>query len=427
MSQADFPTMKRYATGAFLFCLVGMVVCRIYESELPGLAWGRAFFEAATVGALADWFAVVALFRHPAGIPIWHTAIMPNNKDRVADSLAGFIEDSFLTEAQLGPRFRSIDYAGLGAEWLKRHSDFLATKAADFAPGVLAGVNDEEISTLLAERARHLIRSEQLGPVAAEGLLLAMSDGRDRQIFVSLLESTRQMIEEHRPMIQAKIREEIPLSAESLGNLPFLRNFAGSALEQLRDGLAGMVATRTIEKIQATLNEAATEPDHALWQSFDRRFRQFVEELKSSPELSAKVMALQGKFADSGTVDDFAARAWKEVRAFLEKDCASPESMVREKLRSAIESAAAQLADNPKTRSDFNEFFGEQVVKVVLASKTRARELVVSTVENWDPKEMSDRLESVVGADLQFIRINGTIVGGMVGVTIHAAFWIFGM
>ena len=416
--------MKRLATGAFLLCLAGMVVCRIYEPVLPGLVWGRAFFEAATVGALADWFAVVALFRHPAGIPIWHTAVLPRKKDRVADSLAGFIENSFLTEAQLGPRFLSIDYAGLAAEWLRKHADFLAMKAAGFAPRVLAGLNDEEISAMLAERARHLVRSEQLGPLAAKGLEMVMADGRDRQIFVSLLESTRQLIAEHRPMIQSKIREEIPLSGDMLGKVPYLRELAGPVLEQVRDALASAVAARTIEKIQNTLTEAAMEPDHTLWNSFDRKFRQFTGDLKSSPELTAKVQAFQAKFAESRAVDDFAVRAWREVREFLEKDCTSPDSVVREKLRGAIESAAAQLAENATSRADFNAFFGAQVMAAVLASKSHARELVVTTIKNWDGEEMSDRLESVVGADLQFIRINGTIVGGIVGVAIHTAFWI---
>ena len=237
--------MQLIATGALVASAVGMVVCRIFESAVPWLAWPRAFFEASTVGAMADWFAVVALFRQPMGLPIPHTAILPNNKERVAESLANFLEKSFLTEDQLGPRFREIDYAGFVAQWLGEHAAMLADNAARFAPNIISGFSDAGMSALLGARARDLIRKTDFGPMVGEALGVIVQNGRDRDIFVSVLKAARQLIEDHRSTIQAKISEEIPLSADLLTGVPFLKEMAGPLVEQVRESIASAVAGKT--------------------------------------------------------------------------------------------------------------------------------------------------------------------------------------
>ena len=413
--------MRAIATGALLVCVIGMVACRLGEPVYPWLAWPRAFFEAGTVGALADWFAVVALFRRPMGLPIPHTAILPNNKERVATSLATFMESSFLSEEQLGPRFRTMDYAGFASRWLTEHADFLAGKAARFAPEILAGVSDAEMTALLAARARALVKSADLGPMAGEGLSLLVENGRDREIFTSLLKSAENLIVSHREIIRTKIREEIPIPAELLRNIPGL-NLLESAIEQLKNHLASTVATRTIEKIQNVLIDAENDPAHPLWQSFDQRLREFINSLQTAPEMAAKISALQDTLAGSAVIDDFASRAWSEIKSFLLRDCESEDSTLRRKLREATLTLARQLEQNEDTRHSINTFLGEQVLRSLLEARPHARDLVISTVQKWDSSEMANRLESTVGPDLQFIRLNGTIIGGLIGVAIHAAF-----
>lgn len=241
------PQMRRIATGALVVCVVMMTVCRIFESAHWFIPFARAFFEAATVGALADWFAVVALFRHPMGIPIKRTAILPNNKGRVAESLAIFLETSFLTEEQLGPRFRKIDCAAFLSEWLEKNAAMVAEKSVQFAPKVVAGFSDDEFSALLGERAREMIGEAELGPMVAGGLEVIVKDGRDREIFVSVLKSAHQLIEEHRGTIQSKISKEIPISGEMLRSLPFGKELVGGVLDQIRENIASTVAEKTIQ------------------------------------------------------------------------------------------------------------------------------------------------------------------------------------
>jgi uncharacterized membrane-anchored protein YjiN (DUF445 family) len=426
MSQLTLPQMRMVATGALIICAVGMVVCRIYEPIHPSIGFLRAFFEAATIGALADWFAVVALFRHPMGLRIPHTAILPNNKDRVAESLATFLETSFLTEEQLGPRFRGIDYAGLASRWLEEHATKLAEKAAGFAPNIVSGFSDEEMAALLGERAKEWIHKADVGPMVGEGLEVVVQNGRDREIFVSVLKSARQLIEDHRSTIQSKISREIPISRDMLARVPILQELAGPLLEQIRDSISAAVAGKTIEKVQTALDEASSEDDNPLWHSFDQRLRRLITDLKSSPEMAERILTMQESLAGSKVVDDFAAKTWQEVKEFLLADCASKDSTVRRKMEEAIRSAARQLAENGTARTGINAFLGEQVLASILAARPYAREVVISTIRAWDAKEMADKLEGTVGRDLQYIRLNGTGVGGLIGLLIHGAFCFIG-
>lgn len=197
-------------------------------------------------------------------------------------------------------------------------------------------------------------------------------------------------------------------------------------LEQVRENIAAAVAGKTVEKVQSALDEAAEEPDSPLWQSFDERLRKLIGDLKASQEMGVKIRVMQDSIAGSDVVDDFASKTWFEIKAFVLADCVAGDSTGCRKITEALLSAARQLKENSSLRSELNTFFSEQVLKAILAARPHARELVVSTMQQWDAKEMADRLEGTVGSDLQFIRLNGTGVGGLVGVFIHAAFFVLG-
>ena len=281
------------------------------------------------------------------------------------------------------------------------------------------------MTALLAERARAMVRSVPLAPLAGEGLALFVQNGRDREIYGSILKAAEDLILSHREMIQTKIQEEIPIPVDLIRNLPGLK-LLEPALDQLKSHLAAAVATRTIEKIQIVLRDAETIPDHSLWRAFDQKLRQFLTDLNSSPELVRKISAMQESLAASAVVEDFSAKAWAELKAFLLRDCEAADSTVRTKLREAVLTVAAQLEENEAARREVNGFLGEQVLQSLLAARPHAREMVVSTIEKWEAKEMADKLEATVGRDLQFIRLNGTIIGGLIGVAIHAVFSLLG-
>jgi uncharacterized membrane-anchored protein YjiN (DUF445 family) len=414
--------MRWIASGALIFCFVGMICCRLGEAHWHWLAWPLAFFEAATVGALADWFAVVALFRHPLGIPIPHTAILPNNKARVAESLATFLEEGFLTEEQLGPRIRQIDFAGMISRWLSANAESLGSRVGKFAPLLLERIPSEQITSLLTQRARHVILTTNAAPLLAGGLQTLTGSGRDREIFNSVVISFRDLIAENRETIQTKISEEVPISSDLLNAIPFLKNAAGPALDHFRNQIAAAVANRTIEKIHTALNEACSNQDHPLWISFQTRLNQLITDVESSPELAAKIRTMQEALANSPVVDVFSRKAWEELADFLKHDLAAADSVILQKISEALLSASRELTENTPLREGTNTFLAEQVLASALAAKPHIREIVTSTINVWDAAEMTDKLEATVGTDLQFIRLNGTIVGGLIGIAIHALF-----
>lgn len=414
--------MRWIASGALIFCFIGMICSRLGEAHWHWLVWPLAFFEAATVGALADWFAVVALFRHPLGIPIPHTAILPNNKARVAESLATFLEEGFLTEGQLGPRIRKIDFAGIISRWLSANAESLGRRVGQFAPELIERIPSEQITKLLTQRARHVILTTNAAPLLAGGLQTLTENGRDREIFNSVVISFRDLIAENRETIQTKISEEVPISSDLLNAIPFLKNAAGPALDHFRNQIAAAVANRTIEKIHTALNEACSNQDHPLWISFQTRLNQLVENLESSPELAAKVRAMQEALANSAVVDGFSQKAWEELADFLKRDFAAADSVILQKISEALLFASGELTENTTLREGTNTFLAGQVLGAALAAKPHIRELVTSTINAWDAEEMTDKLEATVGTDLQFIRLNGTVVGGLIGVAIHALF-----
>lgn len=416
--------MRIVATGAFLLSMVGMIVCHLAQERLSFLAWPGAFFEAATVGALADWFAVVALFRHPLGIPIWHTAILPNNKERVAESLATFLEDGFLTEEQLCPRVRHIDFAGLASSWLETNADAMASRFVSFAPNLLDQLNRSEIAVILARCARNVIRTTDFSPMLANGIRLVTENGRDGEIFRQIISELSNFLSKNEKLLQDKIGEEIPISPDLFG--PFFGKLAGPVLSQLRDSISKEVASRTVHKIQTALTESLSDHDHPLWTTFHQRLAVFISDLESSTECRKKIQTMQIALAESQLVDDLSSHAWEAVSEFLHKDLAASESLIRRKLFDGIRSFAQELKSNVPLRDGTNTFLCKQVVASVLSAKPHIRDVVTGTIGSWNAEEMSDKLEATVGADLQFIRLNGTLVGGLVGLSIHALFVLLG-
>ncbi len=414
--------MRAVALGALIFCFCGLIFSRLYEGSHPFFPWMRAFCEAATIGALADWFAVVALFRHPLGIPIPHTAILPLNKYRVAETLARFIETNFLTLERINNRLDQVNFADVTARWLRENNRQVVQKTLQFAPGIISGVNDREAAAILAQQARVALRGISLSQTAGAVIETFLQGGRDRELFTAAILIADNLVIENRENIKEKIREEIPLNKNMLGDIPFLGEFAGPMLQQIGDSIAEMVADKTIEKVQRILGDAGAHPEHALWLGFRKHIEQIVSDLKNSAEMAARVDAVRDALLTGSLVDDFAMKGWQALRRFVVNDCATPDSEIARRIESALAHVANQLENEAAVRDGLNTFLRTHLASAILSAKPHVTELVVSTVASWDGNEMSLKLENAVGSDLQFIRLNGTFIGGLIGVFIHLFF-----
>jgi uncharacterized membrane-anchored protein YjiN (DUF445 family) len=418
--------MRRIATTALIVVFCGMIGFRFLEPLHPAWGYLRAFCEAATVGALADWFAVVALFRHPMGIPIPHTAILPRNRDRVATSLADFIDMNFLSSAGIADRLRKLDFASIAASWLSMNREAVTNRLADILSSWLTSPVSDTASAWLAARAKLLVAEADISGLASATLGPLFAEGRGQHLYGILLRSAGDLIVTNRPTIQNKIREEIPLPVETLRSLPGLQRF-GPALDQLRDQLASLVASRTIEKVQELLQEAGEDPDHALRIAFDAKLAGFIEDLKSSPEMQARVAKLQQEFSESETLDAFSRQAWDSIQSGLVASVRDSNSSFHHQISKISDQIITALESDLSLRSTINDFVSAKVLDAVSSIRPHVRDYVISTISTWDAHEIADKLEMTVGRDLQFIRLNGTIIGGFIGVLIHAGFAALGV
>lgn len=393
--------MRRVASGLLVVAALVFVVARILEGRHPGWGFLRAAAEAAMVGGIADWFAVTALFRYPLGIRIPHTAIVPNRKDRIGASLGRFVEHNFLSREVLGTKIRSMRIAERLAEWLQRpESAERLARHATGAIGVMArSLDDRQVEALIERQITTRIHETEATPLLADVLSLFLAGDRRQELLDGTLALIDRLLDDNRDQIRERIDREIPWWVPAPVDEKIYRKIF-SATEN-------------------ALHEVRSDPDHPFRHRFDELVTASVEKLKTSPELIAKGEALKAEFLQSSALHTFSQRLWSDLR-----DSVVPGPGDRSDLTVPIEQAIARLGESllrDQALLDKIDQWAEQaVLRVAEDYRHEVAQLIAATVEQWDPNDTSRKIELQVGRDLQFIRINGTLVGGLVGLILHA-------
>jgi uncharacterized membrane-anchored protein YjiN (DUF445 family) len=372
--------MRIVATGllvamAALFFIAGALV-----PSHPARGWVRAFAEAAMVGGLADWFAVTALFRHPLGLPIPHTAIIPRNKDRIGDSLAVFLRSNFLVPRIVARRMARLDVARAIGRVLAAppREGAMRAGAGKLAETLLESLGDERLGQLFKSAAAARLKSLDVAPLAGQLMAAAMAEQR------------------HRPMINAAILwVGRTLDANEGLFRKMIHERAGSILRWT--GLDETLSTKILDGIFRLLGDMAENRNHPLRAKAEEALATLAERLQTDPDLQAKVAAFRDSALANPAVADWLDGLWQSARNAMLRAARDPEAVAAVN-RFARRAAGALVAS-----------YGDGIVT-----------LVSETVRGWDARTVTDRLENAVGRDLQYIRINGTLVGGLVGVAIHA-------
>ena len=399
--------LKRVKLAATLL-LVGtaalFAVARHYEPA--HWAWGyvASFAAAATVGGLADWYAVVALFRRPLGLPIPHTAIIPRNHQRIAENLGAFIETNFLAPEAVEKKLGEVDFAAQVAEWLsdRERSEALAGFAIKLLPQTLTAIDQSGLRTFLGERVRAELERVELAPLAA-GLLSAVTEtGRHQRLLNELLVALDKVLtnEETLAALREKIRKE----------LPALFNLYRADAYLLRK----IVASTT-----AFIEEARGDPDHALRREFDGFVRGFIERLRHSADFAARAERLKHDLLARPEVVALADGAWDSLRAFIERDAASEQSQIRRQLETMLVDIGGQLARDAAIRAEINRGMVRVLTDFVQSQKSGVGRFIADQVRGWDIDVLIGRIELTVGRDLQYIRFNGALIGGLAGLALH--------
>ena len=407
-SKADrLRRMQWLATSLLGLMLAILAMSAAYESRHPGLHWIRAFAEAGAIGALADWYAVTALFRYPLGLPIPHTAIVSRNKDRIGESLGDFVERNFLTPENITAKLRQHDAAQALARWLaaRRNSLAVASAVADFVPVMLSGLKDEEIRQFFDRTLTPQLLSLNVSRIAGNVLAMLTEGERHQVLLDRALQALERWLVAKQGLIEAKFSE---------------------ASRYTPRGLDSYVVNKFRQGIVTLLHEVVENPRHELRQQFDQAVRDLIHDLMNSEEYRQKGQALLRKLVEHLQAEKFYRLLWDDVRRRVQADLESESSLIKEHIASALTVLGEALLEEPGVRQKLNEWWLDAIHKVVVRFRHQISGLITDVVKSWDAEEVSRAVELEIGRDLQYIRINGTLVGGTVGLLLHAGMYLAG-
>jgi uncharacterized membrane-anchored protein YjiN (DUF445 family) len=396
--------MKRVATAMLVLVALLFLVTRYYEARYPWLGYLRAFCEAAMVGGIADWFAVTALFRHPMGIPIPHTAIVPSRKDRIGTALGNFVQRNFLTREVVASKLAGMRLGERAAQWLARpeNSRKLAKAAAHGLSGAANVIRDEDVQELVDRGIVSRLRTMQAAPLVARLFELLTAGGRHQVLLDDALRLAARFLDENEAMIRERIRAESPWWVP------------GSVENRLGD--------KIVSGVEKTLVAVAADPHHPLRVRYDEAVERFVANLRENPETIARADQIKLDVLNHPSVGDFSREVWGDVKERIagyaerlgEEAEAEPDQLER-----WLAGLGAKVLEDPVLAEKVNGWIVELVTYSVEQSRDEVAKLIATTVAAWDANATSRKIELQIGRDLQFIRINGTIVGGLVGLLIY--------
>ncbi|MDR6705883.1 uncharacterized membrane-anchored protein YjiN (DUF445 family) [Novosphingobium sp. 1748] len=391
--------------------LVGMaglyLLSRHFAPLNPGWEWVKSFAEAAMVGALADWFAVTALFRHPMGLPIPHTAIIPAKKDQIADSMAGFLRNNFLTPQVVARRLSGLDVAGALGGFLTDPGESgageprLRQGAAGLLGDMLQSLPGEQLGDMLKSTVRGQLERLDLAPLLGQLLEGAMADGRHRGVIEAMLRWTGITLEANEDILRQMIHDR----AHTL----------------LRwTGLDETLANTILDGLYKLLAECIVDPHHPLRTKLEDLLAGLAHDLRHDPAMQAKVARMKGEILANRAMGAWIDGLWERARGAALDALSHPGGLLQGRMGAGLAGFGAGLQTDARLRHQVNRFARRSLAGLAVRHGAGIVKLVSDTVRRWDARTVSERIEGAVGRDLQFIRINGTLVGGIVGLLLHS-------
>jgi len=386
----------------FLLALMVALFTVTLQRPEPWAGWVHAFAEAGMIGALADWFAVVALFRHPLGLPIPHTAIIPRRKDEIGRNLARFIAEHFLHPQVVRAKLETVNLADKGAQWLRTEpgKERVVESAAGLLQWLAGAWHEDSVRRFVIRLSRRQIERLELAPLLGQILDWLVADGRHQQLLTQALRYAVIVLHDHRETIRGNVQRESPW---------WLPGFVDDRILQ-----------QMLDRIETLLLHMSLDPDHPVRNDFNTVLLRWTRELRTSRELRQAAERFRQSMLDNENLQEYIFGVWMQMVAGIETDLAQPDSAIRDQLDSFVTSLADELATDEAMQALVNRWLVESAIAIVEDNRHDIASLISDTVEGWDARETSERVELAIGHDLQYIRINGTLVGGLVGLCIHA-------
>ncbi|WP_020096985.1 DUF445 domain-containing protein [Microbacterium sp. 11MF] len=393
-------TMKAVALGALLFMAIVFVIAFILEKDLSGWGYVRAAAEGGMVGALADWFAVTALFRHPLGIPIPHTAIIPKRKDEIGRTLGEFVETNFLEGGVVRQKLESTNIAQTAGAWLQdpAHAKTVAAEASTMASGILTALSDDEVQDLISDLAHEHLLSPSWGPSLGTWLSRVVDADAHRGAVDLGVDSIARWLDANREAFDGLVSRRLP-------------SWVPSVAMRLVDDTVYHEATKFVAAVQR-------DPEHPARKALDQYLERLADNLQHDPETIGRLEGAKSAVFDSPRVRALAADAWNTAKAGLLRSLADEESPLRRRVTAALGDLGDRLATDTALQERVDKRIADAAVFLVDRYRHDIASIITDTVERWDADETSQKIELQVGRDLQYIRLNGTIVGALAGLVI---------
>ncbi len=392
--------MKNIALALLIAMAVIFCFAFAFQQQYPWLQYVRAAAEGGMVGALADWFAVTALFKYPMGLKIPHTAIIPNRKDEIGASLGEFVETNFLSEEVVSEKLANTAIAQKAGAWLAKpeSAQRVATEGAAVVRGAMAVLNDDDVQDVIESLVRKHVVDPPWGPPIGKLAERIFRDGHHHALVDLLVDRSTTWIRDNHSTISGLVAQRSP-----------------TWVPQFVDGLVGdKIYTEFYKFARAVQND----PNHEVRLKLDAYLKDLAQELQHDPAMIAKAESIKAQVLGDPEVRELAGNAWTAIKSALSEAVEDPDSELRRKFASAVQDFGARLVEDPELAAKANKWIADAAGYLVGTYKHEITSLITDTVERWDAAETSQKIELQVGKDLQFIRINGTVVGSLAGLAI---------
>jgi uncharacterized membrane-anchored protein YjiN (DUF445 family) len=403
---AELRRVKALATLVLAGTLALFVVAKLLLPLHPVFGFVAAFAEAATIGGLADWYAVVALFRRPLGLPIPHTAIIQSNQHRIADKLGEFIELHFLEAAPVDAKLRQIDFGSFIADWLrdrKRSAD-LARFTLRLLPEAVTATENSGLLNFITRRITTQLQSIDLAPLAAGTLRAFFSENRHQGLLDDILGALHQTLTtpETMAMVREKVRGELPTLLKLYRADKYLVN-------------------KIMASATAFFEEVRSDPNHPFRGEFDRMVLAFVDRLGSDPAYADRIDGLKRDLLARPELAELARNVWANTRAFIERSASGESQVLQHHLAGMFVAAGEALAGDPELRGEINKGLVTVLRSFIADQKSGVSSFISDQVKGWNMGQLISLIEINIGKDLQYIRFNGSLIGGLAGLGLYTA------
>lgn len=402
---AELRRVKALATLVLASTLLLFIVAKWLLPVHPVFGFIAAFAEAATIGGLADWYAVVALFKRPLGLPIPHTAIIQSNQARIADKLGEFIQVHFLEAGPVEAKLNEIDFGSFVADWLRdrKRSDDLARFALRLLPEAVSATESSGLMTFIIRRMSSQLQAIDLAPLAAGTLRGFVAEGRHQILFDDLLRMMHETLnqKETMAMIREKVRAELPTLLKLYRADKFLVN-------------------KIVSSATAFFNEVRSDPKHPFRSEFDRMVLSFVDRLGTDQAYVDRIDGLKRDLLARPELADLARTVWANTRSFIERSASGETQVLQHHLAGMFVSAGDALAGDAELRGEINKGLVTVVRSFVADQKSGVSTFISDQVKAWDMAQLISLIEINIGRDLQYIRFNGSLIGGLAGLVLYS-------